>query len=181
MLILASQSPRRKELLKEITPNFKIVPPNIDESAFNVSPDKLPGLLSKEKAYCIFSLYPNDEVLSSDTVVILDNVLFGKPKTEKEAYNMLKQLSGKKHVVITGYTYINKDIEITRTVKTYVYFNTLDDETILKYIKSGSPMDKAGAYGIQDTEFNLVSKIEGSLNNVIGLPIEDIKKHIIFK
>ena len=90
---------------------------------------------------------------------------------------MLRKLSGKKHVVISGYTFINKDKEITRTVTTYVYFNDISDQLIDEYIKTGSPMDKAGAYGIQDKEFNLVNHIEGSLDNVIGLPVEDIKKH----
>ena len=94
---------------------------------------------------------------------------------------MLKKLSGNKHVVISGYTFINKDKEITRTVRTYVYFNKLSDETIDAYIKSGSPMDKAGAYGIQDSEFNLVNHIEGSLDNVIGFPVEDIKAHCFSK
>ena len=97
--------------------------------------------------------------------------------TREEAIAMLKKLSGDKHVVLSGYTFINKNKEITRSVKTVVHFNKLSDETILKYVESGSPMDKAGGYGIQDKEYNLVDYIEGSLDNVIGLPVEDIKKH----
>ena len=101
----------------------------------------------------------------------------GKPHSKEKASEMLHKLSGKKHVVISGYTLISKEKEITRTVRTYVYFNKLSDELIERYIASGSPMDQAGAYGIQDTEFDLVNHIEGSFDNVIGLPVEDIKQH----
>lgn len=177
MLILASESPRRRELIKKITKDFTVIPSNVDESVLHIAPHDLPGELSKLKAYSVFSKYPNDTVLSCDTVVILGNELMGKPHTTEQAREMLKKLSGKKHVVVSGYTFINKNVEITRSVKTYVYFNELSDELIESYIKSGSPMDKAGAYGIQDTEFNLVNHIEGSFDNVMGLPVEDIKAH----
>lgn len=178
MLILASESPRRKELIKKITSDFIVVPSNVDESLLHITPHDLPAELSKLKAYSVFSKYPNDEVLACDTVVILDGELMGKPKTKKEAFDMLSKLSDKKHVVISGYTYISKNKEITRTVRTYVYFNKLSPELINKYIESGSPMDKAGAYGIQDEEFDLVSHIEGDFDNVIGLPVNDIKQHV---
>ncbi len=177
MIILASQSPRRRELIKKLVSDFMVIPANIDEKALHIPPHDLPSQLSKLKAYSIFSKYPNDTVLACDTVVILDGQLLEKPKDKAEAKEMLKKLSGKKHVVISGYTYINKDKEITRTVKTYVYFNNLSDKLIDEYIATGSPMDKAGAYGIQDKDFDLVNHIEGSLDNVIGLPTEDIKKH----
>lgn len=177
MIILASGSPRRRELIKKLTKDFTVIPSDVDESILHIAPHDLPGELSKLKAYSVFAKYPNDTILSCDTVVILDNELMGKPRNEKEAREMLHKLSGKKHVVLSGYTFINKDIEITRSVKTYVYFNKLSDELIDAYIKSGSPMDKAGAYGIQDKEFNLVNHIEGSFDNVMGLPTEDIKAH----
>ena len=176
MLILASQSPRRKELLKLIVPDFKIIPADVDEHV-HVAPEELPAAASKLKAEAIKKDHPNDDVLGCDTVVIIDGELLGKPKDEEDAFNMLRKLSGKKHVVISGYTYIKGNKTITRSVKTYVYFNKLSDELIYRYIKSGSPMDKAGAYGIQDKEFNLVHHIEGSLYNVIGLPVEDIKEN----
>lgn len=177
MIILASQSPRRKELLKKITKEFTVIPSNFDESTVHVSACDLPGELSKMKAYDVFQKYPNDTVLACDTIVILNDEIMGKPHTKEKASEMLHKLSGKKHVVISGYTLINKDKEITRTVRTYVYFNNLSDELIEKYIESGSPMDKAGAYGIQDKEFDLVNHIEGSFDNVMGLPTEDLKKH----
>ena len=177
MIILASESPRRRELIKKITKEFTVIPANIDESVLHIAPHDLPGELSKLKAYDVFAKYPNDKVLACDTVVILDGELMGKPHTKEKASEMLHKLSGKKHVVISGYTLISKDKEITRTVRTYVYFNKLSDELIDRYIASGSPMDKAGAYGIQDKEFDLVNHIEGSFDNVIGLPTEDILQH----
>ena len=177
MIILASESPRRKELIKKITKEFTVIPANIDESVLHIPACDLPGELSKLKAYDIFAKYPNDKVLACDTVVIIGGQILGKPHSKEEASKMLHQLSGRKHVVISGYTIISKEKEVTRTVRTYVYFNKLSDELIDRYIASGSPMDKAGAYGIQDKEFDLVSHIEGSFDNVIGLPTEDIKQH----
>ena len=177
MIILASESPRRRELIKKITKEFRVIPANIDESVLHIPACDLPGELSKLKAYDVFAKYPNDKVLACDTVVIIDGQILGKPHSKEEASKMLHQLSGRKHVVISGYTIISKEKEVTRTVRTYVYFNKLSDELIDRYIASGSPMDKAGAYGIQDKEFDLVSHIEGSFDNVIGLPTEDIKQH----
>ena len=178
MLILASESPRRRELIKKITKDFTVIPSNIDESLLHIAPHDLPAELSKMKAYSVFSKYPNDSVLACDTVVIIDGELLGKPKTKEEAFKMLKKLSGKKHVVISGYTFVSKEKELTRTVRTYVYFNNLSDELMYRYIESGSPLDKAGAYGIQDEKFDLVSHIEGDFDNVIGLPVEDIRTHV---
>ena len=177
MIILASESPRRKELIKKITKEFTVIPANIDESVLHIPACDLPGELSKLKAYDVFGKYPNDKVLACDTVVIIDGEILGKPHTPEKAREMLHKLSGRKHVVISGYTIISKEKEVTRTVRTYVYFNKLSDELIEKYIATGSPMDKAGAYGIQDREFDLVNHIEGSFDNVIGLPTEDILQH----
>ena len=177
MIIVASESPRRKELIKKITKEFTVIPANIDESVLHIPACDLPGELSKLKAYDIFAKYPNDKVLACDTVVIIDGQILGKPHSKEQASEMLHKLSGRKHVVISGYTIISKEKEVTRTVRTYVYFNKLSDELIDAYIATGSPMDKAGAYGIQDKEFDLVNHIEGSFDNVIGLPTEDIKQH----
>ena len=177
MLILASKSPRRRELIKKIEPNFEVIPSDFDESQIKADPYELPGILSKYKAENIFKDHPNDKILACDTVVILDGEVLGKPHTKEIAFEMLRKLSGKKHSVVSGWTLMNKEKTITRCVKTEVYFNTLSDELINKYIETGSPMDKAGAYGIQDEKFNLVSHIEGSMDNVIGLPTEDLKEH----
>lgn len=175
MLILASQSPRRKELLKKIVPDFKIVPAEVDEH-LNVPAYELPVEAAYLKAMTIAKEYPHDEVLGCDTVVIVDGVVFGKPVDENDAYRMLKILSDRDHDVVSGFAYIKNGKTIKGSTKTVVHFNKLNDETIWEYIKTGSPMDKAGAYGIQDYSFNLVRAIEGSLDNVIGLPTEDIKE-----
>ena len=178
MFILASSSPRRKELLRKIIKEFEIIAPDIDESVLHTSPSSLPIEESKAKAYAVAGLYPNDEVLSCDTVVVLDGKVLGKPKSREEAKAMLRLQSGKRQVVLSGYTYISRDIEINRTVATYVYFNELSDELIEEYVSKKKPLDKAGAYGIQDG-FPLIDHIEGSFDNVMGLPTEDIYRHVI--
>ncbi|MFA7067587.1 MAG: septum formation protein Maf [Erysipelotrichia bacterium] len=176
MLILASKSPRRKELLHKICSDFIVISPDINEDESRKNPHDHPLDVSRLKAYEVFKKYPNDDILACDTVVIIDNLILGKPQDEKDAYHMLKMLSGKRHVVLSGYTYINPLIEINRTVKTEVYFKDLSDDLIANYIKTGSSFDKAGAYGIQDG-FDLVDHIVGSFDNVMGFPSEDIKKH----
>lgn len=181
--ILASASPRRKELLAELIKDFEIIPSQADESVQGyVSPKTLVGYLSAVKAEEVVKRPENAGkiVVGSDTVVALGNRVLGKPKDETDAFRMLKLLSGKKHAVYTGVSFQiaknGKYNTITKVDKTQVYFNDLSDEWIRAYIKSGSPMDKAGAYGIQDG--GLVKKIKGSYTNVVGLPLELVKKMI---
>ncbi len=177
MLILASASPRRKELLKKIWPDFKIVVPNVDEKALRLPPEDLAKEESKLKAYAVAALYPDDEILSCDTIVVLDGEILEKPVDEIDAIRMLKLQSGKRQIVLSGWTYIGKGKEITRTAATEVYFNELTEEQIVDYVKTKKPLDKAGAYGIQDG-CGLVHHIEGSYDNVMGLPTEDIARHV---
>lgn len=176
MLILASQSPRRKELLRKIRADFTVIAPNINEDESRQQPHEHPLDVAKLKAYKIFQLHPQDDVLACDTVVIIDDLILGKPKNEKDAIRMLRLLSGRRHIVLSGYTFINNHIEINRTVKTEVYFRHLQDAFIEQYVKTGLPLDKAGAYGIQDG-YDLVDHIVGSYDNVMGLPVEDIAQH----
>ena len=176
MLILASGSPRRRELIKKITNDFRVVVPNVDEGILHLPPNDLPGEESKMKAYAVKALFPEEEILACDTIVVLDGEVLGKPKDEKDATRMLLNESGKKQIVLSGYTFLGKGKEITRTVRSEVYFNELSPELIERYIKEKRPLDKAGAYGVQDG-YPLVKKVVGSLDNVIGLPTEDIKKH----
>ena len=176
MYILASKSPRRQELLKLLIKDFVIEVPNINEGLIEDKPYNLSATLSKIKAEEIFKRHPKDIVIAADTVVIHKNKVLGKPKNNLEAFNMLKELSGDVHDVITGFTILSKEKCTTKSVMTKVYFNNLSDELINKYIQTGSPLDKAGAYGIQDKEFELIRKIEGSYYNVMGLPIEEMKK-----
>ncbi|MDY0214903.1 MAG: Maf family protein [Bacilli bacterium] len=178
MFILASKSPRRQELLKLIVKDFKIMVPDIDEN-INVSiTSDTAKIISKFKAYKIFADNPTATVLACDTIVVIEGELLGKPKNAEDAYRMLRKLSGKKHHVISGFTLLSPNLEINKNIVTEVYFNTLSDETIEAYINTGSPFDKAGAYGIQDENFNLVSRIKGSYYNVMGLPVEALRKVI---
>jgi len=178
MFILASKSPRRQELLKKIVPEFKIVVPDIDENILVSIPSDTAKIISKFKAYKIFASYPEATVLACDTIVVIDGELLGKPKDARDAKRMLKKLSGRKHHVISGFTLLGPNIEINKNIVTEVYFNDLGDELIDEYIKTGSPFDKAGAYGIQDEAFALVRSIKGRYYNVMGLPVEALRKVI---
>ena len=177
MFILASGSPRRKELLKKVIHEFTIIVPDVDERILHLPAKDLAAEESRLKAYAISARYPDDEVLACDTIVVLDGEVLGKPQDEAEAFDMLKRQSGKKQTVLSGYTYIGKGKEITRTVATDVYFNVLSDELIRDYIEKKKPLDKAGAYGIQDG-YPLIHHIEGSFDNVMGLPTEDLLTHL---
>lgn len=177
MFILASSSPRRKQLLSKLVDDFRIVSPDVDERALHLGPSELAAEESKIKAYAVASHYPDDEILACDTIVVLDGKVLGKPENEENAKEMLSSLSGRKHVVLSGYTYIGKGKEITRTVATDVYFNVLSEELIADYVAKKKPLDKAGSYGIQDG-YPLVERIVGSYDNVMGLPTEDIAKFV---
>ncbi|MBE7080458.1 MAG: septum formation protein Maf [Clostridiales bacterium] len=179
--VLASASPRRKELLAELITTFEICPSNADENVASYSsPEDLVLQLAALKAQEV-ALRPEHEgkiVIGSDTVVAFDGEVLGKPKDEADAFRMLKMLSGKKHAVYTGVCFARKQGEDfyqeTRAEKTDVYFVELSDDWIHAYIAGGSPMDKAGAYGIQDG--GLVEKIEGSYTNVVGFPLELVQE-----
>ncbi len=178
MIILASKSPRRKQLLKKLVPTFKIIPADVDESKVRAPVAKLAEETSKLKARAVAKLYPNDLVIGCDTVVVYNNQIFGQPVDASDAKVMLKTLSGETHYVISGYTLISNGEEISRSVTSKVTFNHLSDELITAYVASGKPLDKAGSYGIQDEEFALVKKVEGSYDNVMGLPTEDLSKYL---
>lgn len=178
MFILASGSPRRKELLSKLVDPFEIVVPDVDESILHLPPKDLPAEESRMKAYAVSSRYPDAEILACDTIVILHGEALGKPKDKEDARRMLRAQSGQKEIVLSGYTYIGKGREITRSVATEVYFNELSDELIERYLEEKRPFDKAGAYGIQDG-YPLIKEIIGSYDNVMGLPTEDIAFHVI--
>lgn len=173
MIILASKSPRRKELLKQVISDFKIVVPNIDEYLYPFEE------LSLAKAKSIIKDFPNDIIISADTLVIMHSKVFGKPKDSIEAKKMLNKLSNQMHEVKTVYTILSKDYEVTKIVTSKVYFNKLSDQLIDDYVKTLSPLDKAGGYGIQDKDFPLVNHIEWSYSNIVGLPLEELKNDLI--
>ncbi len=171
-IILASGSPRRKELLNNIGLKFDVIPSNADEAIpSSLTPAQAVEYLSKIKAADVFSSQPGCAVIGSDTVVALDKKILGKPKDEKDAFNMLKMLSGKTHSVFTGVTIMTDNETVSFYEETRVTFYSLTDNEINSYIATGEPMDKAGAYGIQGKGCVLVEKIDGDYFNVVGLPV----------
>lgn len=179
MIILASNSPRRKELMeKYITTNFLVIPSDVDEITNpDLSPIENTMNIAKAKGEEVFKRYPDNIVISCDTIVLLDNKIYGKPKDKYDAVKMFKELSGKTHSVITAYWIITKKKIIHDYVESRVTFYELSDEVIDGYIATDSPFDKAGGYGIQDEYASkIVKSYEGSLSNIIGFPYEEIKK-----
>ncbi len=175
-LILASNSPRRKQLLSSFGFDFEVVVSSFNESDEALSPQAVAKQNAMGKAKDVFNSLTNKSeaiVLGADTVVYLNSKILGKPENSQEAIKMLKSLSGKTHTVVTGYCLVSEKKVISGAEESSVVFNELDDEMIEKYVLTGLPLDKAGAYGIQDG-FNIVKKCIGSINNVIGLPIEEI-------
>ncbi len=181
MYILASQSPRRKWLMeRDISPLFKVVISNADEHFPHelTDPKDIVKFIAKEKGEIVSRDYPNDIVISADTIVVIDNKIIGKPKDKDEAYKMLRMLSGRYHKVYTGYAIFKEDKIINKVVESKVLFNELSDKFIYDYIATGSPMDKAGAYGLQDKDFPVVKEVIGSIENVIGFPTAEIRKDL---
>lgn len=183
-IILASSSPRRKEILGNTNLKFKIIKSNIDEVILSKeSPYQVVMRLAYEKSMDIAYSNKDKLIIGADTVVCLDDVILGKPKDELEAIEMIKKLSGKTHQVITGISLINLDAnkKIIDYVVSYVKFKKLSHEDIIDYIQTNESLDKAGAYGIQGYGALLVEEIKGDYFNIVGLPISKLsdllKKH----
>ena len=180
-LLLASNSPRRKELLTQLGYQFDIVKIDVDESyPSDLKPDEIAEYVSAKKAKA-FDVNENEILLTSDTIVALDQKILLKPKDENEAFEMIKSLSGKVHQVYTAFTLKTVDSEISKTSKTDVEFSEISDEEIKFYIKTYKPFDKAGSYGIQEwLGMAKVKNISGSFYSVMGLPVdlvyEELKK-----
>jgi len=170
-VILASQSPRRKALLELFHIPFVIRVADIDE---RMDPEKSPcaevGRVSREKAEAV-SHTPADVVIAADTIVVCENQVLGKPRDEADAYRMLRLLSGRDHQVMTGMTALHKGKALVCTEVTDIRFRDLSDREIWNYIRTGEPMDKAGAYGIQGGAALFAERISGDYYNVMGLPV----------
>ncbi|MGN1411021.1 MAG: Maf family protein [Oscillospiraceae bacterium] len=176
-IILASNSPRRKELLKLLYDDFSIIPANIDETVPNGIPlEKSAEYIAIQKTIAISKNHQDSLVIGCDTMVIIDDTILGKPKDKSNCFDMLKQLSGKIHSVITGVCVILGDKKVTFSEETKVKFYNLSDEEIWKYIATGEPFDKAGGYGIQGYGSLLVEKINGDYFNIVGLPISRLNQ-----
>ena len=182
-IYLASRSPRRRKLLKQLNVKFKSCEVNVIESI-----DKGEQPIHNVKRLATVKMdkarerIKNGIIITADTIVVLDGIIIGKPRNKKDAKNILKKLSGRTHIVYTGFTIYNseKDKVITDYEKTLVTFRKVSDREIEEYISGGSPMDKAGAYGIQD-DFGAVfiKKINGCYYNVVGLPLTKVYQVLI--
>jgi septum formation protein len=204
-IILASKSPRRHQLLNKLlididypVKDFEIIIPNIDESSLpNEAPRDCAVRLAKEKALSIKhdctiarSARSNDStlIITADTIVVLNGKIYGKPTDEQDAISMLEELSGKTHKVITGYCLLNSSIDpstqrpsdpIHDSASSLVTFRNLQKSEIESFVASGIPMDKAGAYAVQEDTHKFIDKIEGSYTNVMGFPTEKIGKLLV--
>ncbi len=173
-IILASQSPRRRELLGQMgVKGFKVLSPEVDEHVEgNPDPASLVEQLSLRKASAVAQRADEDDlIIAADTVVVLDGAVLGKPADEREAFAMLSALSGNRHYVYTGVTVLRGGQVLTAHECTTVTFREVEPHEISAYIATGEPMDKAGAYGIQGLGALLIRRIEGDYYNVMGLPV----------
>lgn len=179
-ILLASASPRRKELIRFISDEIRIIPSTCEENVpGNLNGRETVEYLSLLKGNDVKNKAEKDEtVVSADTVVCLDGKILGKPKTEAEAFSMLRFLSGKTHSVYTGVTLIKGNRALTFSQETKVTFYELTDTEINEYTATGEPMDKAGAYGIQGKGCLLIKEINGDYLNVVGLPVSLLKRKI---
>lgn len=173
-IILASASPRRKEILKKTGLAFEVDPTDYKEDMQNgMPPRKLARFLSSAKACAAAVKYRNAIIIAADTIIAYKGKIMGKPHTPAEALRMLRTLNGRSHLVITGFTVIDTATgkQISRSVSTQVYFKKLSVKELVAYVGTGEPLDKAGAYAIQELGAVMVKKIEGDFFNVVGLPL----------
>lgn len=171
MIILASGSPRRKEILDKLGVRFICDSVDVDESLpKGIAVEKVSEYLAIKKASAALLLHSDDTIIGADTTVVINETVLGKPADEADACNMLKQLSGNKHTVYTGVCILSKKNRKVFTSKTSVYFSKLDTKEIENYIATGEPMDKAGAYGIQGLGCRFIERIDGDFYTVMGLP-----------
>ena len=180
-VILASASPRRKELLEKIGLKFEVEPSNYAEDMHSkLRPDELAKSISLGKAKVVASKHKNAIVIAADTFIVFRGKIMGKPNTEAEARKMLMRLRGKSHSVITGFTILDTDRNkvLTKSVETIIHIKKLTSEEIDAYVRSKEPLDKAGAYAIQGLGSVIVERIEGDYFNVMGLPLSALAESL---
>lgn len=179
MVILASNSPRRREILSLLDIDFTVIPakgePKIDAK---LPPERAVERIAEFKAESVAAENPEQTVIGADTAVLLDGEFLGKPKDENDAFEMLKKLSGKTHTVITAVCIASAGKSTCFSQSTRVTFGALSDEEIKEYIATGEPADKAGAYGIQGRGARFVKKIDGDFYTVMGLPCAELYRHL---
>jgi septum formation protein len=181
-LILASKSPRRKELLEQAGLIFEVVPSSVDEKDItNLAPEKLVETLAETKARDVAVAYPDSWVIGADTIVLNQGKILGKPGSKETARQMIQQLNGQIHEVFTGYAIYCEARKtcISGVVTTEVHFRDLSPQEMEWYIQTDEPYDKAGAYAIQGLGSFLVKRIYGSYTNVVGLPVCEVLEHLL--
>ena len=181
-IVLASESTRRVDILRTLGISFSIIPPDIDETKMkDETPQEFVARISYEKAKKVGLHFPDKWVIAADTIVVLKGKVLGKPKNERDAFNMLRALRGKWHKVITGYCVLNllKNIVYRDIVETKVFVRHMTDDEITRYIKTSEPMGKAGSYAVQGKGGYMVKEIKGSYTNVVGLPICEIAEALL--
>lgn len=177
VIILASQSPRRKTLLSHIVDEFTVKAADIDERVLeNETPNNYVSRLSLEKAQHIFNRNPEAIVIGSDTSVVINDCILGKPTDLQDCIDTLSLLSGNQHQVVTAFTVMSKATVMTKVVITEVFFKTLNQDEMIKYWHTGEPQDKAGSYAIQGIGGKFVKTINGSVSSVVGLPLVEIEQ-----
>lgn len=179
-LILASASPRRKEILQSLKLEFKVVVSVSDEITEKIKPEDIVKDLALQKATNVQNLIgKNAVIIAADTIVFIDGKILEKPKDKNEAYQMLSKLQGNWHTVYTGVCILKENKgTVNYFEKSCVHMRKVSEEEIWEYIKVAQPFDKAGAYGVQDESCNFVDKVEGELETVIGLPVIRLKKEL---
>ncbi len=179
-IILASSSPRRRFLLEKANYEFDIIPsPYVeDHTITDFSYEFIEGLAEGKAKAVIPMLKQHAKIIGADTVVVLDNKILGKPHSEKEAFDMLRSVSGKTHIVVTGIAVVNSQTGAVRKASStsYVTFENLTDEQIKLYIEKYRPLDKAGSYGIQEMPDGYIKSYTGRLDNIIGLDVEMVRE-----
>lgn len=176
MIILASGSPRRHELLKKIVPEFRIEPSDASEEVQASTPIELAVENARLKAEAVAKKFPFDTVIGADTIVELDGKILLKPLDEIDARNMLRRLSAREHRVITGLALVKGARVSTAHEITKVYFGEMSDEEIANYVATGEPMDKSGSYALQGGAAPFIKKIDGDWSNVVGLPLYRLRR-----
>lgn len=172
MLVLASASPRRRDLLAQIGISAAVVPADIEERRHpGEPPDAYVSRLALEKARAVQRLHPEATVLGADTTVVLEGMILNKPHDAVEAAHMLRSLSGRAHEVLTGIAVLRGEHAYTHVEATTVVFGSIPEQELARYLASGDPLDKAGAYGIQGFAARWIPRIEGDFFNVVGLPL----------
>lgn len=178
-IVLASQSPRRQELLKWVVPDFEVAFSNVDETTFlEEDPAHLALRLARAKALAVAPQFSSAVVIGCDTTVFIEGHILGKPKGEQEAFAMLQALSGRSHQVTTGTCLVHEGKTRSFSVQTNVTFYPLSVDEMEEYIRTGEPFDKAGGYGIQGLGALFVKQIAGDYYNVVGLPVARLKREL---